>query len=113
MGNDGKTTVVGTVCLDNTGLKMFQELRVQKKSPYIAEKAMVEIVQVLVPIYMGIRCQCRKSEFEAHIVSCCFCSSHWAYYSQVAMVIEFLNVLWSIDWVATMACLKVGTTSQH
>jgi hypothetical protein len=46
LGKDGKMTVVGTVCLDNSGLTMFQELRVQRKGPFIAENAMIEIVQV-------------------------------------------------------------------
>ena len=46
LGQDAKQTVVGTVCLDNMGLKMSQEIRVQNKAPLISEAVMIEIIQV-------------------------------------------------------------------
>jgi hypothetical protein len=45
-GQDARMTVVGTACLDNSGLKTYQELRVQKKGALIVEKVMMDIIQV-------------------------------------------------------------------
>jgi hypothetical protein len=45
-GQESLMTVVGTALLDNVGLSHKQELCVQKKSPLIAETAIVEIVKV-------------------------------------------------------------------
>jgi hypothetical protein len=46
LGGDAKMVVAATACLDNDGLMMGQAIRLQKKGPFIAEKAMIEIVTV-------------------------------------------------------------------
>lgn len=45
-GQDSKMVVAATACLDNSGLKMGQAMRLQKKGPLIADMAMFEIITV-------------------------------------------------------------------